>query len=283
MRRLAPFLALALVLAADLAWAASSFSRYETGVATTRAAPTDAGEGVPVQSPGGLYAVTTACSAMVCAEPGVTIQGGPLAFWQYGPANTWSPSPSLDVVLPDAGTRCATAEPVPITYTHGLMLWQPKGLSLGGATDGGNTVSIYYQCLTDGPGAQPPRPQSTAVTVGNLAEDSANRPYVLPIQALCSAYAQTVQAVSDAGVSVPNSAQPGRRGVTICNSTENTGAPKLKCLVNPDAGQPAMGLTQPGDVLAVGDCATYPVDSTVPVKCVSDTANTAAAATECMP
>ena len=114
--------------------------------------------------------------------------------------------------------------------------------------------------------------------------DSANRAYTLPIAAFCSVYAQSVTAVGTTAVTVPTARSWNSRGVTICNSQENTGSPKLKCLLDPnaDAG-PFMGLTNQGEVLGVGDCAQFPVEYTHVVKCVSDTAGTAATATECTP
>jgi hypothetical protein len=273
--------AVTLLCVAGLAWATNAFSTSETGVALTRAAPTLANQGVNVAS---ALGVTSSCSVTVAAESGVTLYGGPMDFWQRSPAaSAWSPVPALNLTVPDAGTRYWTSEPFPMVYPAGRMLFVPRGFALGGATDGGNTLSLFYQCITDGPGAQTPRPQSSSAVVSNLLQDPSNRVYVLPVQSLCSTYAQSVVAVGDAGVAVPTAATFGRRGVTICNSTENTGSPKLKCLVASEDGGPGMGATLPGDVLAVGDCITYPVDNIVSTRCISDTAGTAATSAECIP
>lgn len=96
---------------------------------------------------------------------------------------------------------------------------------------------------------------------------------------VCSSYAQAVQAVGTTAVAVPVSALSGRKLVRVCNSPENVGSPKVKCLLGGTA--PVMGATTAGDVLTVGDCFPYQVDSTVAVKCISDTAGTAVTTFEC--
>lgn len=96
---------------------------------------------------------------------------------------------------------------------------------------------------------------------------------------VCSTYAQGVKAVGVVAVSVPTAAMSGRKLIRICNSPENVGSPKVKCLLGATA--PVMGATTAGDVLSVGDCFPYQVDSTVDLKCISDVAGTAVTTFEC--
>ncbi len=94
-----------------------------------------------------------------------------------------------------------------------------------------------------------------------------------------------VSAPTDGGVfAAPVSPQAGRVYAEVCVSAENSGSPKVKCLTDPAAGKPAMGLSEPGNVLQTGalPCVTYPVDATHLIKCVSDTVATAVTVDECV-
>ena len=112
---------------------------------------------------------------------------------------------------------------------------------------------------------------------------STARPVVLAPS--CAAITHTVTSVGTSPVAVPATGQSGRREIVICVSAENAGAPKVKCMVDPGVGKPAMGLAEPGDVLQIGGlvCTSYTVGTDHPIKCVSDTAATAVVATECVP
>lgn len=104
----------------------------------------------------------------------------------------------------------------------------------------------------------------------------------LPVRSVdvCSSYSQSVVAVGVTAVAVPTSALSGRKLMRICNSPENVGSPKVKCLLG--GTSPVMGATTAGDVLTVGDCFPYQIESTVSVKCISDTAGTAVTTFECV-
>jgi hypothetical protein len=80
------------------------------------------------------------------------------------------------------------------------------------------------------------------------------------------------------GVPVPATAAGTRHFNLVCNSVENSGTPKVKCLTN--GGTPTMGITNPGQVLGVGDC--YQYTTSTDVKCISDTAATAVTSYECL-
>lgn len=100
----------------------------------------------------------------------------------------------------------------------------------------------------------------------------------------CLLIRHTVVSVGVTPVAVPTSGQLNRRYVEVCVSAENSGSPKVKCAVDPAALKPAMGLSEPGDVLQTGalPCISYGVDSTHIVWCVSDTAATAVTTNECV-
>lgn len=95
----------------------------------------------------------------------------------------------------------------------------------------------------------------------------------------CTDYGQSVVVVGTTAVPVPASPRFGRKLLRVCNSPENIGTPKVKCLLSETA--PVMGATNRGDVLTVGDCFTYQIASAVPVLCISDTAGTAVTTFEC--
>ena len=123
--------------------AASSFTPPpETGVALTRAAPANAGQGVNVASANGD---TVSVMVTFSAQSGVTLAGGPVDCW-YRPTavSAWSRLSSADLTIPNSATRYWTSEPVPMPTT-GWVYYAPRGVTLSGATDGGNTLSIWYQ------------------------------------------------------------------------------------------------------------------------------------------
>lgn len=92
------------------------------------------------------------------------------------------------------------------------------------------------------------------------------------------------QQVTSVGVSatpVPVIPAATRYYITVCNSSENTGTPLVKCLYNNVS--PVMGIANNGDVLGVSDCWKYPITGTNQLKCISDTASTAVTSNECVP
>jgi hypothetical protein len=95
----------------------------------------------------------------------------------------------------------------------------------------------------------------------------------------CFSPTHTVTVSGLAAVNCPASNLAGRRFITLCNSSENTGTPKVKIRI--DGTNPAMGLTNVGDVLGVGDCITYVIGDGVVPKCISDTASTTVTGLEC--
>ena len=95
----------------------------------------------------------------------------------------------------------------------------------------------------------------------------------------CKATADTVTAVGASSTNVPATALVKRKEITICNSRENTGTPILKCRTDNTA--PVIGKTTPGVAMTPGDCVTFTLEAAKAVKCISDTAATAASAIEC--
>lgn len=100
----------------------------------------------------------------------------------------------------------------------------------------------------------------------------------------CLLVRHTVVSVGTTAIAVPTAGQLNRRYVEVCVSAENSGSPKVKCAVDPAVNKPAMGLSEPGDVLQSGalPCISYGVDSTHIVWCVSDTVATAVTTNECV-
>ena len=88
-----------------------------------------------------------------------------------------------------------------------------------------------------------------------------------------------VTSVGVTSTPVPATAAAVRVWVLVCNSLENTGTPKVKCLAN--GGTPVMGRANPGQVLGVGDCFQYTTQTAV--NCIADTAATAVTSYECLP
>ncbi len=92
---------------------------------------------------------------------------------------------------------------------------------------------------------------------------------------------QQVTSVGVAATLVPAQPTANRYYVTVCNSSENSGTPQVKCLYNNVS--PVMGITNPGDVLGVGDCWRFDIAGSNQLKCISDTASTAVTSDECVP
>jgi hypothetical protein len=115
--------------------------------------------------------------------------------------------------------------------------------------------------------------------------DSANRLYARnqQLDAPCSSIVHQVVSVGTAAVTVPTTRTPNSIGVEIENSAENSGSPKLKCTADPIDGGVGTGLTNIGLVKNPGEPMYFGLDSSHSVKCISDTAGTAAVTSECVP
>lgn len=99
----------------------------------------------------------------------------------------------------------------------------------------------------------------------------------VPFPCLAIANSHKVTSVGLVAVSVPSAVAGNRQFVRLCNSAENSGIPNVKC--RNDGSDPVMGIANAGEVLSVGDCATYGGDAGV--RCISDTAATAVTTYEC--
>lgn len=95
---------------------------------------------------------------------------------------------------------------------------------------------------------------------------------------LCTTSASKSTTVGVAAVTTPATQLTARRYIIICNSPQNTGTPLVKCRVD---GTPVMAVTNPGEVLGVGDCFQYAVAASVIPSCISDTATTYVISYEC--
>lgn len=114
----------------------------------------------------------------------------------------------------------------------------------------------------------------------DIRTDTSGRIITSPTTATasCTTKTDTVTSVGVTAVATPAADQASRTSILLCNSSENTGAPLVKC--RGDGTNPAMGNTTPGIVLNKGDCVVYNVAS---IKCISDTAATAVSGFECGP
>jgi hypothetical protein len=92
----------------------------------------------------------------------------------------------------------------------------------------------------------------------------------------CNARAQTVTSVGTSAVTI-STTLASRWFTRVCNSVENTGVPVVKC--RDDGVNPVLGVANAGEALNTGDCATY--YTTVPIRCIADTAATAVSQSEC--
>lgn len=86
------------------------------------------------------------------------------------------------------------------------------------------------------------------------------------------------------GTACPSFPLQGRRSVTLCNSKKNTGSPQWT--IRADGTAPVTTAGTPGQVLGVGDCATYTLvatfgDAGSTLKCISDTNSSILNITEC--
>lgn len=87
--------------------------------------------------------------------------------------------------------------------------------------------------------------------------------------------------VGIAAGNTPSAQTASRVYITLCNSLQNTGTPLVKCRV--DGVAPVMAVTNPGDVLGIGDCITYPILAAQVPQCIADTATTYVTSFECVP
>lgn len=103
---------------------------------------------------------------------------------------------------------------------------------------------------------------------------------VTNLDRVCTTTAQSVVSVGVTAVTVPAASLQGRRSLVVCNSAENVGSPKVKCLIGGTA--PVMGAANPGQVITVDGCFPFGLASTETLKCISDTAGTAVTTYECV-
>ncbi len=96
----------------------------------------------------------------------------------------------------------------------------------------------------------------------------------------CTTPTHKITSVGVTAVNTPSSQLASRRFVTLTNSPENSGSPKVKCRI--DGVAPVMGNTNAGDVLTLGSSITYAVGAAVTPQCISDTASTAVISLECV-
>ena len=159
--------------------------------------------------------------------------------------------------------------------TRGFLIFVVLGIVAGAY---GQTLVKANQ---GSPGNQGPWP----VTMGAQFFDGGTPSAVANV--LCNAVLpdagapQQVTSVGVAAVLVPAQPTTRRYYVTVCNSSENTGTPLVKCLYNNVS--PVMGIANKGDVLGVADCWMYPIAGSNQLKCISDTASTAVTSNECVP
>lgn len=95
----------------------------------------------------------------------------------------------------------------------------------------------------------------------------------------CGTPTQKAFTIGVTAAACPSAQLASRKTILICNSQENTGAPKIKIRI--DGVAPVMGAGNPGDVLSPGDCIQYAVGATTTPQCISDTAGTGAYSDEC--
>lgn len=147
------------------------------------------------------------------------------------------------------------------------------GFLFGAALVGGLAVANTSTVNQGSPGSFGAWPVRIVAGSGSTASNV----NVTPQQCGTVSHKSTTAGV--AAAATPSSALASRRFVTLCNSAQNTGSPLVKCRA--DGTDPVMAVTNPGDVLGVGDCITYPVASTVTTKCIADTATTYVTSLEC--
>lgn len=150
----------------------------------------------------------------------------------------------------------------------GVALAQQQSLMLGADTTTQPDGGILRRVQVD--------PQGRMVVTGisvNLADAGLTTG---PVTYACTSRSQSVTSVGVAASTLPT-ALASRWMVRVCNSAENSGAPMVKC--RDDGSNPTMGIANAGEVLEVGDCATY--YTPVGIRCISDTAATAVTQAEC--
>lgn len=96
----------------------------------------------------------------------------------------------------------------------------------------------------------------------------------------CFTPTNSVVAVStDAGsYNVPAAALTDRRFAQICNDPRNTSSAYISCS---ETTVPVDSISSPTDTIFPGDCITYWVGSSIPIRCVSNAVNTYAQVKQC--
>lgn len=152
-----------------------------------------------------------------------------------------------------------------VAFTAGLAVAQSPvgiyGYDTATAPDGGVVRKVKVD------------PQGRLVTVGGATTDagvSVTVPY-------CTVTQSRTTSVGVAAVVVPTTPLAGRWSIRICNSSRNAGTPIVTC--TSDGTTPTALVSSNGDVLEIGDCATYTTGSAI--TCISDTAATYVTSEEC--
>lgn len=122
------------------------------------------------------------------------------------------------------------------------------------------------------PGNQGPWP--VTITNGGFADGG-----IPVVPQNCTLRANKSTTVSTSAGNTPSSQMAGREYLVLCNSLQNSGTPLVKCRV--DGTSPVMAVTNPGDVLGVGDCITYTINASITASCISDGATTYVTSFEC--
>lgn len=143
------------------------------------------------------------------------------------------------------------------------------------------------------PGNQGPWPVTGTLTCNTIFDGGAvSIPYPVPVVGIdaggvfvqdvpCTGAVESV-VVQDGGttaVLAPHAALAARRTITLCNSPKNTGTPLWTLRI--DGVDPTTAATAAGQTLNKSDCITYTLQSTVPVRVIGDTGNSALTITEC--
>jgi hypothetical protein len=88
-------------------------------------------------------------------------------------------------------------------------------------------------------------------------------------------------AAQGGGTILANGQLAARRFVTFCVTKESTNPASALVRIRTDGTAPANSATDPGTVLAVGDCVSFPISSNSTPKLISTSASTYVSAFEC--
>lgn len=142
--------------------------------------------------------------------------------------------------------------------------------------------AVYAQGTVTANQGRPGNQGAWPVTLVGAGGGGGSTATVLTLPAVCtSSSVHKSTTVGVAAGNTPSSQAASRAYLTLCNSLQNTGTPLVKCRM--DAVAPVMAAGNPGDVLGIGDCITYPVAAAQVVQCIADAASTYVTSFECVP